>query len=46
MHVLEEDESGLLGPVLAELGRRGIMQVMVEGGAAIHAAFLKQGTYP
>jgi diaminohydroxyphosphoribosylaminopyrimidine deaminase / 5-amino-6-(5-phosphoribosylamino)uracil reductase len=29
--------------VLSELGRRGITRLLVEGGAAIHAAFLTQG---
>lgn len=29
--------------VLADLGRRGVVRLMVEGGAAVHAAFLAEG---
>jgi diaminohydroxyphosphoribosylaminopyrimidine deaminase/5-amino-6-(5-phosphoribosylamino)uracil reductase len=29
--------------VLIELGRRGVMQLLVEGGAKIHSAFLEKG---
>ena len=31
-----------LGAVLDELGRRGIVQLMVEGGGQLHGAFLSQ----
>ncbi|HEY0283316.1 MAG TPA: bifunctional diaminohydroxyphosphoribosylaminopyrimidine deaminase/5-amino-6-(5-phosphoribosylamino)uracil reductase RibD [Rhizomicrobium sp.] len=32
-----------LAAVLAELGRRGITRLLVEGGATVHAAFLDRG---
>jgi len=32
-----------VGAVLAELGRRGITRLLVEGGAAVHAAFIDRG---
>ena len=32
-----------VGAVLAELARRGITRVLVEGGAAVHAAFIDRG---
>lgn len=32
-----------LGPLLAELARRRIISVLVEGGGEVHAAFLKAG---
>jgi riboflavin biosynthesis pyrimidine reductase len=31
-----------LTEVLDELGRRGVLQLMVEGGGAVHTSFLKQ----
>jgi diaminohydroxyphosphoribosylaminopyrimidine deaminase / 5-amino-6-(5-phosphoribosylamino)uracil reductase len=41
----EADPSGRprLEAVLAELGRRGITRLLVEGGATVHTAFLDQG---
>ncbi|MFI5306247.1 MAG: bifunctional diaminohydroxyphosphoribosylaminopyrimidine deaminase/5-amino-6-(5-phosphoribosylamino)uracil reductase RibD [Polyangiales bacterium] len=32
-----------LRSVLADLGRRGVMRLLVEGGSRVHAAFLDQG---
>lgn len=32
-----------LHALLAELGRRGVLELLVEGGAAVHAAFLDAG---
>jgi diaminohydroxyphosphoribosylaminopyrimidine deaminase/5-amino-6-(5-phosphoribosylamino)uracil reductase len=32
-----------LGPLLDELGRRGITSLLVEGGGRVHGAFLSQG---
>jgi diaminohydroxyphosphoribosylaminopyrimidine deaminase/5-amino-6-(5-phosphoribosylamino)uracil reductase len=32
-----------VGAVLAELGRRGVTRLLVEGGAAVHAAFIDRG---
>jgi diaminohydroxyphosphoribosylaminopyrimidine deaminase/5-amino-6-(5-phosphoribosylamino)uracil reductase len=32
-----------LGPLLDELGRRGILSLLVEGGAEVHASFLAEG---
>lgn len=32
-----------LGALLHELGRRGILSLLVEGGAEVHAAFLSEG---
>jgi diaminohydroxyphosphoribosylaminopyrimidine deaminase/5-amino-6-(5-phosphoribosylamino)uracil reductase len=32
-----------LGPLLDELGRRGILSLLVEGGAEAHASFLAEG---
>ena len=36
-----EDGGVALPAVLAELGARGVVQLMVEGGGALHGAFLK-----
>jgi len=35
--------SGALGDVLDELGRRGVLQLMVEGGARVAGAFHREG---
>jgi diaminohydroxyphosphoribosylaminopyrimidine deaminase / 5-amino-6-(5-phosphoribosylamino)uracil reductase len=35
-------QHALLQEVLAELGRRGVIQVLVEGGSHLHASFLKE----
>jgi diaminohydroxyphosphoribosylaminopyrimidine deaminase/5-amino-6-(5-phosphoribosylamino)uracil reductase len=32
-----------LGPLLDELGRRGILSLLVEGGAEVHASFFAEG---
>lgn len=32
-----------LGAVLAELAKRGVIQLLVEGGSILHAAFVKEG---
>ena len=32
-----------LGPLLDELGKRGILSVLVEGGSEVHASFFAQG---
>jgi diaminohydroxyphosphoribosylaminopyrimidine deaminase/5-amino-6-(5-phosphoribosylamino)uracil reductase len=46
---VEEGEEGRRGggvdleSVLQNLGKRGILQVMVEGGASLHASFLNKG---
>ena len=37
------ERSGDLGPILDELGERGVMQLMVEGGAGVAAAFHRAG---
>jgi len=42
--VLPREKSGVrLSALLAELGRRGIMSVMVEGGGSLNAGLLKDG---
>jgi diaminohydroxyphosphoribosylaminopyrimidine deaminase/5-amino-6-(5-phosphoribosylamino)uracil reductase len=43
--VLPADSDGLvaLEPLLDELGRRGILSVLVEGGADVHASFFSAG---
>ena len=41
--VATEVHSGSLESLLDDLGRRGIMQLMVEGGASLHSSFLREG---
>src|SRR5712691_3598719 len=43
--VLPRTEEGRvgLGPLLEELGRRGILSLLVEGGAEVHASFFAEG---
>lgn len=43
--ILPEDKDGLvpLAPMLADLGKRGICSVLVEGGGQVHWSFLGQG---
>lgn len=39
----EQHEVVSLGPLLDELGRRGVTSLLVEGGARVHWSFLSQG---
>ncbi len=45
VYVVACDQDGglALREVLAELGKRGICSLLVEGGAAVHGSFLKKG---
>jgi diaminohydroxyphosphoribosylaminopyrimidine deaminase/5-amino-6-(5-phosphoribosylamino)uracil reductase len=38
-----EDGQVSLEPLLDELGKRGILSVLVEGGSTVHASFISQG---
>lgn len=38
-----DDGRVALGPLLDELGRRGILSLLVEGGADVHASFFAEG---
>jgi riboflavin-specific deaminase-like protein len=42
-HVVDAGEPLDLGAVLDDLGRRGVRRVLVEGGSAVHTAFLTGG---
>jgi diaminohydroxyphosphoribosylaminopyrimidine deaminase/5-amino-6-(5-phosphoribosylamino)uracil reductase len=38
-----DDGRVALGPLLDELGRRGVLSLLVEGGAEVHASFFAEG---
>jgi diaminohydroxyphosphoribosylaminopyrimidine deaminase/5-amino-6-(5-phosphoribosylamino)uracil reductase len=38
-----EDGRVGLGPLLDELGKRGVLSLLVEGGADVHASFFAEG---
>jgi diaminohydroxyphosphoribosylaminopyrimidine deaminase/5-amino-6-(5-phosphoribosylamino)uracil reductase len=38
-----EDGRVALEPLLDELGRRGVISLLVEGGSTVHASFISQG---
>jgi len=41
--IVDSDHNGLnLPQVLSELGKRGILQLLIEGGGKVHSSFLKQ----
>ncbi|PYC72094.1 deaminase [Streptomyces tateyamensis] len=41
--VVAVDLGGGLGPLLDDLGRRGVRRLMVEGGGSVHTQFLAEG---